>query len=1069
MADLIQHRYFATEEAYSAAKPKDTDICFIGSTGRIVARSKTFGNAQSVLESLNTYKTATDSRLNTLEGYFDKTNGSADKADTVKVTQYLINNIEYPILWTHANANTGYTQLFKTYDNMTFNPAAKRITVGSGGGFKISGGTSSQFLKADGSVDSQSYMPFVGGTTSNTFALNAYAIYLNTNTEIYLKRKFDTGDKTICVASDSIRPSNIDSHGYFNFGVNHLRFKNGYFSETVYADSFSGSLTGRASEATNLYLRYNETANAIYPIVWSANASSSEGVNEIYKSPSKLYFNPSTGYVTATGFNGKIGSSTIGGTTTPIYLKDGNPTACTMPTWFDTLMDSNTKIKSDYLPSYVDDVLEYANLTALKAVTGETGKIYVTTDDNKVYRWTGSAYMEINSNVSSADNAVNATNATNATYANQLKTARKLTIGSTGKTFDGTADVAWTGAEIGLDNYLPKSGGTVNGRIDFFAGSTDNVQLNCPNGNFYVSATGGIGLMCGSTQNAVVMASDSSFRPISNSSALVSLGTSKSKFKDGYFTDTVYATTFSGALSGNATSATTATIANTIATPRTLGDCNTLATTANTSTFCEVGYSVANRPTEAYYYILSGQGTDIAYQSQLALGETIDSVYFRRKHDNTWQAWKKLAFTTDTVAAATTADTANKVANSFTIQKDGTSIWSYDGSAARILNIKPGSNISLGVDGNNLTINSSYTNTTYSAGSGLAMSGTTINHASTITAGSTNSNTTAQTVGFSGSIPIPKLTYNATGHITGVSTINYNLPANPNTDTKVTAVGNHYTPASGTTKATTASGATLAFGGDVITGVNVDAAGHIYSLTTSKLPSNPNTDTKVTAVGNHYTPTTNTSYNLGSSSTTNLSFGANVVTGLQRDAAGHVTGLLTSPLPNSPSVSVVNKTPTLSWGTISEIGTVNGTALKVAMPAVPSITEFKEYTLGSGTIKTMAEIMTYLFGRFYTSDVRTSYTLNVTTQNTVLYNGYGDLTITVNMNGWDYANIIVVGNQGSTNGKTLIIQTDGGDDIYENADCGLITTTSSKNIVEASIVKSSYGTFVSMRNYGQFT
>jgi hypothetical protein len=117
----------------------------------------------------------------------------------------------------------------------------------------------------------------------------------------------------------------------------------------------------------------------------------------------------------------------------------------------------------------------------------------------------------------------------------------------------------------------------------------------------------------------------------------------------------------------------------------------------------------------------------------------------------------------------------------------------------------------------------------------------------------------------------------------------------------------------------------------------------------------------------------------------------------------------------------------------------------------------------------MAEIMTYMFGRFYTSNVRTSYTLNVTTQNTVLYNAYGDLDITVNMNGWDYANIIVVGHASSSNGKTLIVQTSEGNDVYENADCGLITTTSSKNIVETSIVRSAYGTFVSMRNYGEFT
>jgi hypothetical protein len=52
------------------------------------------------------------------------------------------------------------------------------------------------------------------------------------------------------------------------------------------------------------------------------------------------------------------------------------------------------KVPSAYLPSYVDDVLEVANYAALPG-TGETGKIYVTLDTNKEYRWSGSAYIEL--------------------------------------------------------------------------------------------------------------------------------------------------------------------------------------------------------------------------------------------------------------------------------------------------------------------------------------------------------------------------------------------------------------------------------------------------------------------------------------------------------------------------------------------------------------------------------------------------------------------------------------------------------------------------------------------------
>lgn len=59
-------------------------------------------------------------------------------------------------------------------------------------------------------------------------------------------------------------------------------------------------------------------------------------------------------------------------------------------------LNGSTKIDTIYLPSYVDDVLEYADLASFP-VTGETGKIYVALDTNKTYRWSGSAYVEISS------------------------------------------------------------------------------------------------------------------------------------------------------------------------------------------------------------------------------------------------------------------------------------------------------------------------------------------------------------------------------------------------------------------------------------------------------------------------------------------------------------------------------------------------------------------------------------------------------------------------------------------------------------------------------------------------
>ena len=75
------------------------------------------------------------------------------------------------------------------------------------------------------------------------------------------------------------------------------------------------------------------------------------------------------------------------------------------------------------------------------------------------------------------------------------------------------------------------------------------------------------------------------------------------------------------------------------------------------------------------------------------------------------------------------------------------------------------------------------TNTTYSAGTGLSLSGTTFNHSNTITAGSVG---TAQSPSHGGTFKIPKITYDAQGHITEATTVNITLPVDYNTDTKVT-------------------------------------------------------------------------------------------------------------------------------------------------------------------------------------------------------------------------------------------------------------------------------------------
>jgi len=66
-------------------------------------------------------------------------------------------------------------------------------------------------------------------------------------------------------------------------------------------------------------------------------------------------------------------------------------------------LDSNGKVPSAQLPSYVDDTVEgylynekwYSDAQHTTEVAGETGKIYVELETNKTYRWSGSTFVEI--------------------------------------------------------------------------------------------------------------------------------------------------------------------------------------------------------------------------------------------------------------------------------------------------------------------------------------------------------------------------------------------------------------------------------------------------------------------------------------------------------------------------------------------------------------------------------------------------------------------------------------------------------------------------------------------------
>lgn len=108
-------------------------------------------------------------------------------------------------------------------------------------------------------------------------------------------------------------------------------------------------------------------------------------------------------------------------------------------------LDANGLIPSSQLPSYVDDVLEYANKSSFPA-EGETGKIYVDVATNITYRWSGSAYVEISPSIALGETSSTA-------YAGDKGKANADAISSIQTTLN---NLIWTGTQAEYDALITK-------------------------------------------------------------------------------------------------------------------------------------------------------------------------------------------------------------------------------------------------------------------------------------------------------------------------------------------------------------------------------------------------------------------------------------------------------------------------------------------------------------------------------------------------------------------------------------------------------------------------------------
>ena len=226
------------------------------------------------------------------------------------------------------------------------------------------------------------------------------------------------------------------------------------------------------------------------------------------------------------------------------------------------------------------------------------------------------------------------------------------------------------------------------------------------------------------------------------------------------------------------------------------------------------------------------------------------------------------------------------------------------------------------------------TNTTYSAGTGLTASGTTINHAASITAASVG-----PSADISGStVAVPYITYNATGHITAASTKKYtvgSLAASAITSGTFATARLPVVPVTkGGTGASDASGARTNLG---ITPSNIGA---VATSTVSSVVANDDTIPTGSAIKSYVTGlgyTSNTGTVTSIATGTGLTGGPITSSGTVSHATGIGTAGTVGPAATSSGQTVaIPYAKYDSMGHITAKGTYNHTVNSLPASAISS-------------------------------------------------------------------------------------------------------------------------------------
>jgi hypothetical protein len=299
----------------------------------------------------------------------------------------------------------------------------------------------------------------VGG---EAIALETGKIYVSTNTHLTYRY---TGSELIQLSTvaetDPVfvnsPANNISNQDITNWNE---AYSWGNHANASYLTASSGTITNISNNVANLQTdlgnltnTVSDTNNLVSTINGSYLTASSTTITDIVNTANQT--TTDLGNLTNVVAN-KVDSSLVG-------ANNGIAT-----------LDEAGKVPSSQLPSFVDDVLEYADLAGFPE-TGESGKIYIAIDTGLTYRWSGSIYVEISQSLA---------------LGNTSATAFRGDLGKEAYDWGNHANAGYLTTEADTLDTVATRGNTTNtATINFVSSNQTNYNTNGTN-NY---ATGQVG------------------------------------------------------------------------------------------------------------------------------------------------------------------------------------------------------------------------------------------------------------------------------------------------------------------------------------------------------------------------------------------------------------------------------------------------------------------------------------------------------------------------------------------------------------------------------------------------